>query len=109
MSQYPCTITECPRISRVLCYCCKNNYCIEHLKDHNDIYLSQLYQLTNDINKLSEYFRGQYRQQLDQWRHESHQTIDLYYEKKCQELDNKIIPNEILNQNRQVIEWIKLK
>ncbi|CAF0731725.1 unnamed protein product [Rotaria sp. Silwood1] len=109
MSQHPCTISECPRTSRVLCYCCKNNYCIEHLKDHNDIYLSQLYQLTNDINKLSEYFRGQYRQQLDQWRHESHQTIDLYYEKKCQELDNKTIQNETINQNRQVIEWIKLK
>ncbi len=109
MSQYPCAITECPRLSRVLCYCCTKKYCIEHLKTHNDTYLSQLYQLTNEINLLSEYYRGQYRQQLDQWRHESHQAIDFYYEKKCQELNNKVIPNEKLNQNRQVIEWIKLK
>jgi hypothetical protein len=109
MSQYPCTITGCPRISRVLCYCCSKNFCIEHLKDHNEVYLSQLYQLTNEINNLSEYFRGQYRQQLDQWRHESHQAIDLYYEKKCQELDSKSIQNDKLNQDRQVIEWIKSK
>jgi hypothetical protein len=109
MSQYTCTISECPRLSRVLCYCCKKNYCIEHLKNHNDIYLSQLHQLTNEINLLSEYYRDQYRQQLDQWRHESHQTIEFYYEKKCQELNNKIIPNEQLSQNRQVIEWIKSK
>ncbi|CAF1208701.1 unnamed protein product [Adineta steineri] len=109
MSHYPCTINECPRLSRVLCYCCTKNYCIEHLKDHNDIYLSQLYQITNEINNLSEHVRGQYRRQLDQWRHESHQTIDLYYEKKCQELDNKTIQHEKLNQNRQVIEWIKSK
>jgi hypothetical protein len=74
MSQYPCTISDCPRLSRVLCYCCTKNYCIEHLKDHNEIYLSQLYQLTNEINLLSEYYRDQYRQQLDQWRHESHQA-----------------------------------
>jgi hypothetical protein len=109
MSQYPCTITGCPRVSRVLCYCCAKNFCIEHLKDHNDTYLSQLYQLTNEINKISEYLRGQRRQQLDQWRHEAHQTIDSYYEKKCQELESKSIQNEKLNQNRQVIEWIKVK
>ncbi|CAF3494284.1 unnamed protein product [Rotaria socialis] len=109
MPQYPCTITECPRISRALCHCCQNNYCIEHLRDHNDTYLSQLYELTNQINKLSEYFRGQHRLQLDQWRQESHQAIDSYYEKKCQELDKKSIQNETVNQDRQVLEWIKLK
>lgn len=109
MSQYPCSISECPRLSRVLCYCCTKNYCIEHLKNHNDLYLSQLYQLTNEINHLSEYYHDQYRQQLDQWRHQSHRTIDLYYEKKCQELDKQKNPNEKLNQNRQIIEWIKLK
>lgn len=108
MSRYPCTTTGCPQLSRVLCYCCKNNYCIEHLKDHNDIYLSQLHQLANEINKLSEYFRGQYRQQLDRWRHESHQAIDSYYEKKCEELDNKSTQNEIVTRNRQAIERIKI-
>ncbi|CAF4277469.1 unnamed protein product, partial [Rotaria magnacalcarata] len=76
---------------------------------HNDTYLSQLYELTNQINKLSEYFRGQHRLQLDQWRQESHQAIDSYYEKKCQELDKKSIQNETVNQDRQVLEWIKLK
>ena len=100
---------ECPRLSKVLCYCCSKNFCIEHLKDHHEMYLSQLYQLTNEINNLSEYFRGQYRQQLDQWRHESHQAIEAYYERKCQELDSKNIQNDKLNQNRQVIEWIKVK
>jgi hypothetical protein len=109
MSEYSCTIRDCRRLSRVLCYCCTKNYCLEHFKDHNDAYLSELYQLTNDINLLSENFRGQYRQQLDQWRHEAHLTIDRYYEKKCQEFESQIIPNEKLNQNRQVIEWIKLK
>lgn len=109
MSQHSCTITGCPRISRVLCYCCNNNYCIEHLRDHNEMYLSQLYQLTNEVNQLSEYFRSQYRQQLDNWRYQAHQTIDLYYEQKCKELDIKTVHNQRLNENRDVIEWIKLK
>jgi hypothetical protein len=109
MSEYSCTNPDCERVSRVLCYCCAKSYCIEHLKDHNDEYLSQLYQLTNDLNLLSEKLRGRYRQQLDQWRHQAHQTIDLYYEKKCQELESKITPNEKLNKNQQVIQYIQLK
>ncbi|UJR25221.1 hypothetical protein I4U23_006573 [Adineta vaga] len=109
MSEHSCTITNCVRLARVLCYCCKQNYCIEHIKDHNEVYLSELYQLTNEVNHVSELYRDHYRQQLDQWRHQSHQTIDSYYEKKCQQLDRMKIHDDKFNQNRQVLEWIQMK
>ena len=109
MTQQPCSVSECPRLSRVLCYCCRKDFCIEHLKDHQDVNLSQLYQITNEINLLAEYARGSHRERLDQWRHEAHQTIDRFYEEKCQELERKTVENDKLNENRRVIKWIQSK
>ncbi|CAF1609618.1 unnamed protein product [Adineta ricciae] len=109
MSRHPCSITNCYRLSRVLCYCCSKNFCVEHIKDHNEEYLCELYQLTNDINQLSESVRNQYRQQLDQWRHQSHQMIDFHYEKKSRELDSLDVQDAKSNEYRQMIKSIQAK
>ena len=105
MSQYSCNAIDCPRRCRVLCYCCEQNFCLEHLNTHQDAYLSQLHQLTDEINLLSESVRGRRRQQLDRWCHEAHQTIDRYYQQKCEELERETIGNE----HRRVIECLQLK
>ena len=109
MSQSSCSVVECTRSSRVLCHCCSNNYCIEHLRVHHEVNLSRLHQLTDDINELMEDYRGRSRQQLDRWRHESHQTIDAYYERKCQELDRLTGGSEQYRQIRQVIDSVKCR
>ena len=109
MSQPSCSVLECSRSSRVLCYCCTKNFCIDHLRIHQDANLSHLYQLTDDINELMENYRGRSRQELGRWRHESHQTIDAYYEKKCQERDLLTDANEQYCQIRRVIDSVKWK
>lgn len=109
MTHQPCSASECSRLSRVLCYCCGKDFCLEHLNAHQDVNLSRIYQLTNEINLLAEYASGTHRQRLDQWRHDAHQTIDRYYEEKCREFDRQTIENDKLNESRRLIKWIQSK
>ncbi len=65
MSQ-PCAIETCKQTSRVLCYCCKKNLCLDHLSNHKTLidYRSysltdyRSYSLTDQVNILHEQIIG---------------------------------------------------
>lgn len=98
MSQV-CDIDACSRAARALCHCCQQNVCIVHLNEHNDLLNSQLNPLIENVKILDEHLRtinirqivNNYREQLEEWRLDSHKKIDQFYEEKCQELDRMII------------------
>ncbi|CAF5014754.1 unnamed protein product, partial [Rotaria sp. Silwood1] len=76
----PCAIDTCKRKSRVLCHCCNENFCINHLKEHNDLIYSQLNPLVDELNTLHNQMSAlnvdevidKCRQKLDKWRHDCH-------------------------------------
>ena len=53
-----CAITTCKRASRALCYCCQQGLCMQHLKEHNDLLLSQLNPLVDQINGLGDQLKA---------------------------------------------------
>ena len=53
MSQ-PCAIATCKRVSRTLCYGCNQNFCREHMVEHDLSLNSQLNPLSDEINALGE-------------------------------------------------------
>jgi hypothetical protein len=97
MSQ-PCAIATCKRVSRTLCYGCNQNFCREHMVEHDLSLNSQLNPLSDEINALGERLKsinlenaiGDSHQKLEQWRIDCHKTIDSFFEEKCRELDRCI-------------------
>jgi hypothetical protein len=94
MSQ-TCAISSCKRPSSALCHCCQQNICLPHLKEHQDLLVSELNPLIDQINTLGDRLNAlslennmdDARQKLEQWRVESHQKIDDFFEEKFRELD----------------------
>jgi hypothetical protein len=90
-----CVADGCKYTSRVLCHCCNQNLCLEHLKQHDETINSQLNPLVDEINTLSahlitlniEELTSNSRQKLDQWRDDCFLIINQFYEKKCEELN----------------------
>ncbi len=90
-----CAISPCRRPCRALCHCCQQNICLPHLKEHQDLLVSELNPLIDQINALGDRLNAlslennmdDARQKLEQWRVESHQKIDDFFEEKFRELD----------------------
>ncbi|CAF1151217.1 unnamed protein product [Rotaria sp. Silwood1] len=95
----PCVIDECKYMSRVLCHCCNKNLCLEHLKQHDEWIDSEINPLADEINILNdqliklniEELTNNDRDKLNQWRDECYKIINQFYEKKCQELNQRCI------------------
>ncbi|CAF5004586.1 unnamed protein product [Rotaria sp. Silwood1] len=114
MSQ-ACTMNKCTRTLRGLCDCCQQNLCLQHLNEHNIELISQLNPLTDEINILEDRLEtlniqkiiAIEREKLEQWRQDCYKKIDLFFEQKCQELDQFV--NERIDQQRQELKRIQLK
>ena len=97
MSQ-PCAITACKRTSRALCYCCQQSVCLQHLKEHSDLLVSQLNPLVDQINHIGDQLKSidienkthDCRKKLEQWRMDCHKKIDDFFEQKNQEINQQI-------------------
>lgn len=97
MSQI-CAIVSCKRSSCALCHCCQQNICLPHLKEHQELLASTLDPMVDQINAFSDRLNAvnvadiinDARQELKEWRVESHRKIDLFFQQKCHELDQRI-------------------
>ncbi|CAF0936454.1 unnamed protein product [Rotaria sp. Silwood1] len=114
MSQL-CAITTCKRLSRTLCYGCNQNFCREHIIEHDLSLNSQLNPLSDEINALSERLKsinleksiGDSYEKLEKWRVDSHKTIDYFFERKYQELDRCIAKK--MDKQREEICLMRIK
>jgi hypothetical protein len=114
MSQV-CIITTCKRKSIAVCHCCKENLCLHHLKEHQDLLISQVNPLADRINVLGDRFKAfdvrravsDCRQKLDEWRDACHKMIDRMYEEKNQELDQRV--TDKIERQRGDISRIQVK
>jgi hypothetical protein len=114
MSQ-PCAIPTCKRVSRTLCYGCNQNFCREHMIEHDLSLNSQLNPLSDEINALGERLKsinlensiGDSHQRLEKWRDDCHKTIDYFFEQKCRELDRCI--SQKMEKQREEISRMRIK
>jgi hypothetical protein len=112
MSQ-PCAVDSCKRASRALCHCCQQNVCVAHLNEHSEQLNAQLDPLVDEINALGARLStfdiqkktANCREKLEQWRVDCHEKIDLFFEEKCQELDQLI--SEKVDKQRQEITRVQ--
>jgi hypothetical protein len=114
MSQ-PCAITTCKRTSRALCYCCQQGLCLQHLKEHNDLLVSQLNPLVDQVNEIGDRLKSitietknsDCRQKLERWRMDCHKKIDDLFEQKCQEINTRLA--EKMKKQKEEIDRIQSK
>ena len=114
MSQ-PCVIPSCKRISRTLCYGCNQNFCREHMIEHDLSLNSQLNPLSDEINALGERLKSiklensveDSHKKLAKWRDDCHKTIDYFFEQKCHELDQCV--KKKMEKQRQEIGRMRKK
>ena len=110
-----CTVTECKRTSCALCHCCQQDICLSHLKEHQDLLISQLNPLVDQINVLenrvnalnTENMIGDAREQLEQWRLDSHEKIDQFFKRKSYQLIQNA--NKKVDKQRQDVELMRTK
>jgi hypothetical protein len=110
-----CTITECKRTSCAVCHCCQQDICLSHLKEHQDLLISQLNPLVDQINILENRVNalntanmtGDAREQLEQWRLDCHKKIDSFFEHKCSQLTQ--CANKKINKQREDIKQMRTK
>lgn len=96
-----CSIDECGHKLRSICKCCKEELCYQHLWQHNELLMSQLNLLKEDIHQINHKLQSisiqqsifSVREQLKQWRIDCYTAIDTLCEKRCREF------NEFLNLN----------
>ncbi len=111
----PCAIDTCKRKSRALCHCCNKNLCLDHLKEHDDSFNLQVNPLVDELNTAADQLLNinvndlisNCRQKLDQWRDDCYKTINLFYEEKCQELQQRCY--ERFDKYRKEIDQMKSK
>ncbi|CAF2455461.1 unnamed protein product [Rotaria sp. Silwood2] len=97
MSQ-SCSIEKCTRTSHWLCDCCWDNLYLQHLNEHNELFISQLNPLIDEINMLENRLKslniqktiGNSRQKLEERCQDCCKKIDCLFEQKCQELDQLV-------------------
>ncbi|CAF0756500.1 unnamed protein product [Adineta ricciae] len=114
MSQ-PCAIQSCRRISRTLCYGCNQNFCREHMREHDSSLNSQLNPLSDEINALGDRLKSlnlknsssDSRQKLEKWRGDCHKTIDHFFDQKCRELERYVAKKT--EKQRQEISQMRTK
>ncbi|UJR21946.1 hypothetical protein I4U23_025015 [Adineta vaga] len=114
MSQ-SCAISTCRRVSRTLCYGCNQNFCREHMVEHDLSLNSQLNPLSDEINALGERLKsinlknaiGITHQKLEQWRLDCRKTIDSFFDQKCQELDRYVAKR--MEKQREQISHMRTK
>lgn len=108
-----CAREQCTRSLHVLCYICGENLCREHFNEHDHSLNSLLKSFNDQVNDLDqrldllnneELIENSY-DKLDQWREQSHQIIDQFYQKKCRELQQRFQEN--FQENHQNIEQIQ--
>jgi hypothetical protein len=95
----PCKIPRCTRPSFALCHCCEKPICNFHINEHSELLLAQLNPLVDEINELNNQLQSvdvdqvnsDSREKLERWRTEYHKKIDLFFEKKCRELDQNML------------------
>lgn len=82
-----CTVTKCDLISCAICHCCRENLCLDHLKEHRDRLNAQLIPLLNQVKTLEKNLdrfemnsTPAYRT-IEQWREQAHQTINDFCRK----------------------------
>ncbi|CAF0938608.1 unnamed protein product [Adineta ricciae] len=110
-----CAISACQRASRALCHECNQNFCREHMIEHDLSLNSQLNPLSDEINALGERLKsinlekaiGITHQKLNQWRVDCHKTIDTFFEQKCRELDRYI--SKRMDKQRDEISRMRTK
>jgi uncharacterized coiled-coil DUF342 family protein len=108
-----CIIEQCRRTSRASCKCCKQDLCLQHFWEHNDLVISQLNPLKNEINGIDSRFQTidiqklitAFRQQIKQWRIDSYTIIDRFCEQKCREFNQYI--NEKVEKQREEIDQLQ--
>ncbi len=114
MSQ-PCAITTCKRPSCALCYCCQQSVCLQHLKEHNDLLISQLNPLVDQINVIGDRLKAidirnnvdNCRQKLEEWRNDCHKKIDDFFEQQYQKINLHV--TEKVEKQRKEINQIQSK
>ncbi|UJR34217.1 hypothetical protein I4U23_021623 [Adineta vaga] len=85
-----CMIALCRESSKVLCYCCNQNLCLEHLSNHknSNSLIDQVKLLNEEMKRFDiEKFIEHDRRRLTKWRDECFKKISRYYERKCDELE----------------------
>ncbi|CAF2440591.1 unnamed protein product [Rotaria sp. Silwood2] len=108
-----CVVDKCRRRSRALCKCCKQDLCYQHLWEHNDLIISQLKLLKNEIHEVNYRFKTvniqevikNFHQQIKQWRIDCYVIIDRLHDQKCQEFDGYI--NEIVGKQHEHIDQLQ--
>ncbi|CAF2607340.1 unnamed protein product [Rotaria sp. Silwood2] len=110
-----CTITKCKYTSYAICDCCQQNICHIHLKEHQNLLISQLNPFVNQINILAnqintieiENIIGIARKTLEEWRLDCYKKIDKFVEEKCYQLTQYM--NIKIDKQREYIDQIRLK
>ena len=91
-----CVVELCEFVSFGLCNCCKQNLCIDHLNEHAKQWSTNLHNSLERIDCLLLHFKPDEIdkqleiQQLHQWYEDSRKLIDEFYEKKRNELIEKM-------------------
>jgi hypothetical protein len=114
MSQ-TCIIIGCKRISCALCHCCQQDICLFHLKEHQDLLISQLNPLVDEINILEnrlnaldvEKMIGNIREKLELWRLDCYKKIHDFIEQKYYQLTQ--YANKKIDKQREAINEMRYK
>ncbi|CAF1352991.1 unnamed protein product [Rotaria sp. Silwood1] len=110
----PCAIKKCEVFSCAVCHCCKNDLCLDHLKEHKDQLNARLIPLANQINTFLdglEHFNPTSSSSftaLEKWRISAHDTVDRFYERMRHELfeQKKNKPLEKLHATRGMLDQL---
>ena len=110
-----CQISSCDSISIALCLCCNQYICRDHFIEHDYLLRTKLNDLTENINEIDTQFKSfdiqkmnnDWIKKLDQWRFDSYEIIDQFYEKKSKEINDYI--QQIFNKHEDDIKQLKFK
>ena len=110
-----CSINECKRTSCALCHCCQQDICLYHLKEHQELLISQLDPIVDQINVLEnrvnalniDHMIGDAHEKLKLWRQDCYKKIDKFVEEKSQQLTQ--YANKKLDKQRQDIDHMRYK
>ena len=110
-----CATSKCTRTSCALCHCCQQDLCLHHLKEHQELLISLLDPLVDQINILDnrintfeiDHLIGDAREKLERWRADCYKKIDEFLQRKHQQLTQ--YANEKIERQRVHIQQIRRK